>query len=299
VYERISASVLDEAILDAALTSLGGVPGVGEVDVVVAGDLEASIRQRLSEDAAAGFAVERVTGSVGAKTIHRDDGSSIVIDGRLLIQGAARAADIDVSRLLAHEGWHVSLRNRGEDFNTAAERHDVSGAWGHFLGQALIVIEEFRVERALCEQGLPLHRTYEQTTSLVLEELRAALVEAVTLRAQGGDICRTYDSAVRAFNALTIHFAYLAADYVASGGSRSIGSVRDSIAWTRYVNSNWAELVRRLEPIPAASDETGAATIDIAAGELAEVLQGWMKDVGFDLYDVPGGLYFDVLSNDF
>lgn len=82
---------------------------------MVAGDLAGSIKHRLSKEAAAVFAVERVTGSVGAKTIHFDERSVIVIEGRLLMRGSARGANIDVARLLTHEGWHVSLRSRGQD----------------------------------------------------------------------------------------------------------------------------------------------------------------------------------------
>lgn len=161
------------------------------------------------------------------------------------------------------------------------------------------MIEEFRVERALCEHGFPLHETYEQTTSDVFEELRAALLDAVTLRRPGEAVDRTYEGALRAFNALTIHFAYLAADHVASRGARTIGPVRGSPGWVRYVHSNWDGLIRLLEPIPAAEADIELPAIDAAAAKLADMLQGWLKDVGFDLFDVPDGLYFDVLRHDF
>jgi hypothetical protein len=161
------------------------------------------------------------------------------------------------------------------------------------------MIEEFRVERALCEQGRPLRVTYEQTTPDVLDELRAALLDAVTLRHSAEDIGRTYDSVLRAFNAVTIHFAYLAADHVESGGVRTIGSVRNTPEWERYVHSNWNELVRLLEPIPAAHTDMGSTAMCSTADELADMLHRWLRDVGFDLYDAPEGLYFDVLRHDF
>lgn len=299
-FDQAVASGLDEELLSDSLAALAAIPGLGNVQLVLAGDLTEAVKCRLSPEEGAGFRADRVTGSVGAKTLYLENGEPcIVMSARLLVPGAA-AAEVDVPRLFAHEGWHVAIYGRGEDFLTLFKRLTLSQTEAILIGQALILLEEFRVERALDEQGMQLYCSYDDSTIAVFAELTLAMRDAITLRYVAEPIDRTMDSAVRAFNAFTIHFAYLAADHVTSNGRRTIGAAVTSDGWSRYVGTHWNALVDVLEPIPSAAHEMTFAQLEAAARQVAEVLRAWLQHIGFDLYVLPNGDgYFDVLRHDF
>jgi hypothetical protein len=292
-FEGVRRDQVDEQLLDEATERLKTVVALDEVEIIVAGDLAASVRRRLPDDQAAMFSVDRVSGRVGAKMIPTLDGCAIVIDGRLLVPGAAMAAEIDVARLFEHEAWHGALSHHAEDFHAAFSRLSIEGAQAHYVGQALVLVDDYRIERALFEQGSTLDASYVPSTTETLDGCAAALLDAVTLRYPGEPMTRCFETAVPAFNSLTTHLGYLAA------ADADIGALRGLPRWRGLVRNHYDRMKETLEALPSASERVEPAKIDATAIELGQVLEAWLRDVGFVLRDVPTGLYLDVLRHDF
>jgi hypothetical protein len=300
IYEGVSATRLDADIARAGVESLQSIADIGNVEVVISGDLTRSVRSRLGAAEAKAFRSERVTGAVGAKVFKISDGHAIVMDARLLIPGAAVFADIDVPRLFLHEGLHIALASHGEGASAiVAPKRNTSGAHAHFFGQAAILVEEFRVERALGERGLPLHQTYSESLPGALGDANREFLDAVILRHPNEDVSRCYDASLRAFNALTVHMAYLSADDVVSAERGTSQHLDRGGLWPRLVGDFWDELRASLAPLPSADHRVGVVSLRQTAEATSRVLQRWLRHVGFDLDDRKEGLYFDVLRHDF
>jgi hypothetical protein len=122
VREDRGGGAVDEDLLNAATARIDTVPDIGEIEIVLAGDLGASIRRRLSEEHARVYSTQRVSGAVGAKTIPREDGCAIVVDSRLLVPGVAAEAGIDVERMFEHEAWHAALTRAGKASGSCSTR---------------------------------------------------------------------------------------------------------------------------------------------------------------------------------
>lgn len=268
-------------------------PDVGEIEIVIARDLEDSVRRRLSGEQARSFSAQRISGAVGAKTIPTERGCVIVVDSRLLIPGAAAGAGIDVPRMFEHEAWHVALGHRDEDFYAGLERLQPTGAEAQYVGQALVLIDDYRVERALFEGGFALDPSYVPSTAETLEACAATMLDAITNRYPGEPITRCFETAVSAFNSLTTHLGYLAA------AGADVGDLRQLERWPRLVGEHYDALGASLEPLPSAASAADAGLLDTAARAAGELLHDWLALVGFEIRDHNGGIYFDVLRHDF
>ena len=264
------------------------------VEIVVTGHLERSIKRRLPEAEAAAFSADRVSGRVGAKMIPTATGCAIVVDGRFLVPGVADGAGLDVPRIFEHEGWHGALARHHEDFAASYSRASVSGARAHCLGQALVLIDDYRIELALIEQGHFLDESYVPSLVETLDGCAAALRDAVTLRYPGEPMTRCYETTVPAFNSLTTHLSYLAA------ADAEVSSLRQHPRWRRLVGEHYDLMSDALARVPSAAVRVEPRIIDTAGTQLEEVLKDWLRDVGFELRDLADGrLYMDVLRHDF
>jgi hypothetical protein len=98
-----SRLAVDEALLAAAVARVAAVPDVGRVDIMIASDLEESVRRRLDPEQARLFSAQRVSGAVGAKTMPNPDGCEVVVQAQLLVPGVVSRAEMDLHRLFEHE----------------------------------------------------------------------------------------------------------------------------------------------------------------------------------------------------
>lgn len=275
------------------MARLATVPDAGAIEIVIAGDLEASVKKRLPAEEASLYSVRRISGAVGAKTLPRDDGCAIIVDSRLLMPGIAAGAEIDVLRMFEHEAWHVALRRRDEDFYSGVDRLKPTGAWAQYVGQALVLIDESRVERALLERGFALAPSYISSTKETLTACAAAMLDAITNRYPGEPVTRCFETALQAFNSLTTHLSYLAA------AAANVADLRRLPSWQRLVGEHYDALVTRLELPPSAVASADADLLDATTNDVGALLHDWLEYVGFEIRDVEGYLYFDVLRHDF
>jgi hypothetical protein len=289
-FEGVTCEI-DQALLLAATARIESVLGDGVVKLVVAGDLEAAIRRRLTAAEAANYMVSRISGAVGAKTIALPDaGCAIVVNAKYLIPGIAEKAGLDVPRVFEHEGWHAALIGREEDSRTGFAHADLDGSRGHYLGQAIVLVEEFRVERALAERGIRTESSSGASIPEVLVEFGHSLREADSLLCED-DVLSAFQIVFGSFNALTTALTYLAADETVFHDSFWMDP--ELPGWSKFVGRYWEELVRELGHVPSAATAVTAARLDAYAEKIADLLKVWLEAIGYRLEDLPdGGLYF-------
>lgn len=290
-FEGVRLAV-DESLLAAAVARVEGVPDVGHVDIVIAGDLEESVRCRLNPEQARLFSLQRVSGAVGAKTMPNANGCEVAVQAQLLVPGVAARAGVDLLRLFEHEAWHVALHRRGETKYRLPSPTNQDIAEAHYLGQADVLVEEYRVERALREGGAALDATYVPSAQGVLSSCLDTMRNAVGRFSREG-IADCYETVVPAFNSLTTHLTYLAANE----------TKQDELAafrgWRRLVAGHYRVLCDSLVGVPSASTRRNPEILDRCSRRVSQGLHAWLLDVGFEMRTEDGGLYFEITRYEF
>jgi hypothetical protein len=267
--------------------------------VIVAADFEGAVRERVADrDYAARYTQERLFGQSAAKVITQEDGSIDLIVDAALVHGEA-PKDVGLERLFSHEAYHVLMTRAGESLNDIRLRRGLSlrSTEGHFVGIAGVMSEEFRVERALCEAGLWPDPLYRSELLKTLDAFATTVVDGVTLRYPDEPIERTFSTVFNAFSTLATLGAYLAAEEIASKGSRRPDVTAPR--WQRYVGEAWPTVLAALRPIPSAAARCKTAELDLLVDPVGRACEQWLKLVGFSLTDRDEGLYFDVITHDF
>jgi hypothetical protein len=300
VAEFVDEDVLDRALIDEATAALPPLPHPDRASLVLTGDVVRSINKRGNHDTEhVPYTQERLTGMVGAKTLHHDETSEVIVVAGPFIRGNEDAyRGLDMSRVVRHEGWHVALFQRDEDMAPLWKRlpAELPGSDRHLFGIAAVGLTEARIERALRDEGREATSRAPDTEG-ILTDLRTAFRETVMMRHPDEDIRRTFEQAYSAFNQLVTHFCYVLAEDV---DARDPGlAAVPSALWERFVDDFWSRLGEVFERIPTAAKE-------IRAGELMDLYLGsvslfreWFAHIGFLLEEREGGMYLDVLRHDF
>jgi hypothetical protein len=245
---------------------------------------------------AAGLAPSyRLFGVVGAKTIPAEAGASSILVPAEVACGLDGAL---LGRLIEHEALHAAIHQRGESLNDLCERlgFDENSRPGILAGMSGIAAEEYRVERALDDDGLMFTDPHCSLISETLVAFRDQIVDGITLRWPGEPIDRAYQTVMAAFHRTTLLFAYVAAEELATSGE--VVPDRTAAHWQRLVGRHYDEYKQALSKLPSASAATSLANLDAIARELEPVLESWLADVGFELWDLDVGFYFDVRRHD-
>ena len=271
------------------------VPDPELVNVVISGDFVLSVQDRSHDRREqAGYDVERLFGTVGAKTITSEES----LEATILIPWEAfnSLPEAVLYRLSAHEALHAALHQRDETLITLRLRLglDVSSAAGLWAELAGAAIDEYRIERALDDQELILEPTYWSSIPQTLVAMQQQMGDAVRGRLPGTSIEPVYDAVMGAFHRTNLLFAYAAAEELATDGKiapqippqdqrRLIGGCYDE----------FRDTLARVAPTSTPAD----ATELVAIGEdLALVLYEWLHHNGFDMYDRDGvGKWFEVM----
>jgi len=296
VAEDLDFDLIGEGV--AALVC--GLPEPNEIDLVLSGDFTASVRARMT--AAEGrdeYSAERHIGLVPAKTFPGDGPKATVVMNAAIVWRKARDAikDINVPRCFGHEGRHVALHQRGEHTHDARRRRNLMTAERVFVGRAGIMIEEYRVERALCAAGMPAGRLYIDSLSGSIPRIHAAMADAARARWNGGDIAPCIQAVLGAFDQLTTLLGYVAAHVAAE--ATPLDGVSATPEWERLVGSRWTRVQELLSAVPHADESWSADALVRGVDELAAELREWLEDIGFSLDDRDdGNCWFDFTRHD-
>jgi hypothetical protein len=295
IYEYVDPATLDEAEVEAAAAVISRIaPLPSAARLVITGDFVASNRSRLSEKDGREYQTDRTFGVAAARTLKLPDGTTDVLVSAPLMHSAT-AAEIGLVRLVSHEAYHVAIHQRDESLADIRVRHAIPGMShrGYFSAVAGLVADEYRVEKALCDDGSFPHHGYRSTLQETLDTFRADLMDACLLRYPGEGITRTCESVLTSFSHIATLGGYLAAETVASDGR--LGPDTTLASWRRFAGSSWDELVEALRQMPSAAVPTERSRLDTLTFALISPLDAWLHQVGFEIRDLDEGFYFDVL----
>lgn len=262
-----------------------------EVRFTITSDFVGAVRERVSDpDYAAAYEQHRRFEVAAAKTIPQDDGTiDLVMDVGLL----HRQTDPGVAeRTFRHEAYHVAIHQRGEALTDIRERHGLDrwSVGGIYLSMAGIACEEFRVERALWDQGEVEKWTEFADTATRLEER----VREVSRQYQDDPNVGTISHDVmEAVHSVATWTGYVAA---ARDGGDPAGDVPDDVD-ERVLGQPWRDAVAELERLPAADLPADRDELDRHAMQVALVLAKWIMHIGFGWEELDDGrMYFHVLK---
>lgn len=295
MIEDIDPAQLDMELLSRGLAYLATVCNRDGANVVLTGDLEASIKKRLSSaEQAERFGINRVSGQVAAKVILDGARPEVIVNGQLLMPGIAEAIELDVERLFEHEGLHVALYQRGEDVHAIVAEGNLSFHEAHFDGHAAILIDDYRIERALHDSGGGIAATYLEATKDVLDNFAAAVYDGICQRYPNEPIKRCYETTFGAFYSLTTHLAYLISQAVPAADLAHLPT------WERFVGEHYSLLEQALHQLPSAAEPVPIDRLLAAVSTIGDQLVEWLEHIGFrTTSSADGGFQFDVLRHDF
>lgn len=270
------------------------VPDHRAVRVLVTGNFEQAVRREMANHPEAeSFTADRLAGVVAGKTICGTTESVIVIDAQWLQPGEDHP---DPYRLLAHEGGHVALHQRGETAEGRRRLVRTRAEWVLLAGAA-IALEEYRIERALHQLGLPANADHWSTMPATLFNFIAEFLDGLALRYPNEPIARTHDTLLGVTQQLAVKLHYLAAqdphgelpnDPVARG------------LWQRFVSFTWPTLTALDATVPDASTSWPPDQHDAQLLQLTADRRDWFAHLGFRLEPEanPEAYYFRVLLDD-
>lgn len=293
--EEIDPTLLDTELLSRGLARLVTVCDLDGASVVVTGDLDASVKKRLSSpEHAEHFSADRVSGQVAAKVLLNGPAPQVVVNGQLLRPGVGEQIGLDVERLFEHEGLHVALYQRGEDFHAIMGERRLGFREAHFDGHAVTLIDDYRIERALHENGGGIATSYLDSTQEVLHNFALAVYDGICNRYPNEPIKRCYETAFKAFYSLTTHLGYLISEGV------PVSKLTGLRQWERFVGPYYQRLSESLGQLPTAREPITIDRIREVVSEIGEHLEKWLEQIGFRTTSYPdGSFYFDVLRHDF
>jgi hypothetical protein len=303
---QVSLTNIDPDDLDAELLATGigvlgeVVPWPDDVRVHVAGDFVQVVKDTVGDrEYAASYTAERLFGRASAKAIGHKDGTTDLVIDAWLVRKENGPEGHDIERLFRHEGLHIAVDQRGESVNDLRLRHgyDISSNRGYFGVVTGVMVEEYRIERALCEAGLWPHGDYLANFGDAVQAFADAAWDGVCLRYPGEPIQRCYETVCNAFHQLATYTGYVAAEMLADP-ARAPKVAADAKA--RLLGPAWKAVVASLDKIPPATTPVDQAELERLTWLTAADVERWLEHIGFTLKDLSqGGTYFDVLRHDF
>ena len=297
-YEEVAESALDAERQQRFLKALDErLADPGHFELVVAGNFAEAVRRRASDQRERDeYQADRLFGQAVAKTFVRNDGRSVclIVDANTLRSGQGFDRH-DVRRLAAHEAYHAAIHQRLESVADLRQRRKVAGysRLGYFLECGGILVEEYRVERALAEEGLALDEGYRSDLPQSLRRLQERILDGVTLRHPTESIERCAKTVMEAFHRFAVLSTYLAAhDALAGAPELSTGLA------LRLIGPHYDRLAETLRRCPSAARPTRRLDVESCVDRLVAPLDEWLQFIGFGVEDRQGGLYFDVLRHD-
>jgi hypothetical protein len=287
---------IDSELLSRAVARLvEKVPAPDAVEVVLAGDLGASVRSRLGEAGEGqAYSDERYIGSVAGKTLPGPGcNATVVVRAQLLYLGSPENSRAE--RLFAHEGGHVALHQRHESSSGLPTWCSLGAAEGLFAQLGASSIEDYRIQSALRERNLRCH-------DLILPSLAehlAGLFEGFR-DAYRKPLLQSYAAVIECFQNLVTKIIYVAAEVPAAptSVSQALAVVTQGPQWLRLVAPAWKPLLEGLALIPTADVSWAREHSDATAISLGSLLRDWMRVIGFTLEDRQSGPWFGYTRDD-
>ncbi len=264
--------------------------------LVVTGDLVMSVNSR--EDRTGNeYTVERGAGVVAAKTMppNADGIVDILLPAHWLLQlddrGGRAARDELLEHTAAHEAVHASIHHNGNEPFDLHRREDLGYATTNYVAMASEQVEEHLAEylssqatgRRVDRSSGDVEASIDAWQDTLARELPAIPENDPAYIERG--IRVTFG----ALHTLWISLAYLAASLRRDDDFDPVPvDIAGLPGWRQFAAPWWDRYIDLLGRIPMSIDVDIAATDEIVR-ELAEHLQTWSYEMGFDFHDVEGG----------
>jgi hypothetical protein len=280
--ERLKLEDIDEEAVATAAEQVAAFRLNASVELVVAANLEDSVRRRATDAVGATYAYERPDDqAVAARAFRPGDGVATIIMHAALFSGRPvhvrlrEELGVNVFRVVQHEAWHVLLLQNDEDPLSQAKRIDSNGS-DLPLALAAQFLDEFRVERAMFEDEWWRNNDVigpEPLFRVVLRLLRAPQYPE--------------DESMGAFFATRLGRAHHAIQVVAHEAARVVHlginaeeSVRQLNKWLPAGGPYWDEVYELLAPLPSARERISPKSFAATLRAARRITSAWMNHVG-------------------
>lgn len=259
------------------------VPDPGCVEVVVTGNMAASVRRRLPEgvDDDNGQPTHGGGISVG-KTLRTSEGLVFVFLHAQVFRNDLDAEQTLVNRLLVrrtlvHEAQHVAMHQNGQVYrmDPGASFRDLN-----LVGGAAAVVEEYRAECSVdaeYRQGEPVWFVQD-----IIDDVRANLDLAVAEYQVHRDVAQLVFEVTTGMLVAWRGLAYAAARAVVIPEEAGVTeSVAADPVWQRAFEARWAPFVDVLGRASRGTDVMPDAVLSEVVDGVADLILGSMTDLGF------------------
>lgn len=253
----------------------------GSVTVVLSGDYVKSLKARSGRDTDEIDSDPMATTAAGTALEHSDGTHTILVRQELW-----RIAGHDPLKSIAHEALHVATRQRGEFMLRLGEHFpQLSDSERHFLALGGEVVEEYRVERALCSQATwrdrsAFHGSFDKDVRMLAGDAGNA---ATQFQSGAWDEQRFASAIQSVFRKLTYTAAGTIAGELCTSGSAA--PARTEPGWTRLVGPNYDRLKDVLVEVPDASTPTAREQLEHKAVLLIPLLLCWAGWFGWTVHN--------------
>ncbi|KQR25795.1 hypothetical protein ASF76_00360 [Microbacterium sp. Leaf151] len=258
--------------------------------LVVTGDFDASVRDRLPHEVRAHWTSTRGDGDVGAKVMAVGDEMHVLMHEYYFEPQPDPSFDYEqrnkmIQRLARHESRHVTMEQAGEAGGPTIDRD--GEARRRFLHIADAVISEYRAELDVpLQYDVPFSRFDPKD---VATWLRDAITQVVTVEYQRHlDVERLAYSIAQMLEIAVKQLAPIAAKRALSGeavGAPFDASTSASKDWMEMVAPSWSDFENALRAVPPSRDRVAAEQLARLTQQLADVLNEWLRRLGFEWND--------------
>jgi len=262
--------------------------------IVLTADFVQSVgsRQKNSEQA---YTLNRGSGLVAGKTMRPDkDGVVDIIFHLYLLapqekSNIAAERDLHIGHVGRHEAAHARLHHLGTEPFDVDRREEFGSAMRQFIAMASEQAEEHLAEYISIGDNMEQNWAKAESIENALIALEDVLEAKLPMIDDGIDYGKAMHTIFSAFHILWKALAFLAAELRKDD---TFQELPDGIArlesWEHYVAPWWDGYLQLFGRIPMLLDVDIQATDEVVK-DMAQLLQEWAAELGYDFHDTPDG----------
>lgn len=277
-----------------AVKSILSSADLSKTRIVMTANFIQSVKSR-QENPEQDYTLERGSGLVAGKTMRSNKDGVVDIIFHLYLLAPQEKSDIAAERDLhiehvgRHEAVHAYLHHLGTEPFDVGRREEFGSAMHEFIAMASEQAEEHLAECIAI--GDSQKENWANATSIkdALNALEDVLEAKLPMTDSGIDYGKAMYTIFSAFHILWKALVFLAAELRIDD---TFQELPDDIAlleaWEHYVAPWWSEYLRLLGKIRMSLNVDIQGTDEVVK-ELAQFLQKWAAELGYDFHDTPDG----------
>lgn len=241
------------------------------------------------------YSIERGSGIVAGKTMQPDKNGIVDVIFHLYLLAPQDNPDISADRDLhivhvgIHEAVHAHLHHLNTNPFDVDRREDFPYAMRQFIFMASEQAEEHLAEYTSIGNGHRQNWTNPEAVESALRALEDVLEAKLPMTHDSIDYSKAVHTIFGAFRIMWKALVFLAAELRDGDMFREIpNEVAKLEVWQYYIAPWWNEYLELLGKIPTSLDVDIQRT-DRVVKDLAEYLQTWSAELGYDFHDTSNG----------